>query len=300
MNTPIEDFAQAPQRDAGYYTHNNAIADEIFKFLEEESDLRQFFVPKPMNNVLSKTYIIEHDEGIAYQVVGNAEVPRAEDVSTQFTVFLHRNATGYKIDDDQRRINSDDPGYEARKMRRAMERLLKKENKDILDVFMRGAQVVSTISASTDFDVETIADTVASMVVAARNGSRPMQIEPDTILMPYEMFVQLQKDPKFQYVPELYQNILIDAKLNPSGNRGMHFGETGQQVAGLRIITIPELSDTAIILDSKKEAFWLAEDQAPKVTKYRDDEHITDIVDIRHDEQPVCVFPEVLGAIKVQ
>ena len=55
MNTPIEDFAQAPQRDAGYYTHNNAIADEVFKFLEEESDLRQFFVPKPMVNVLSKT-----------------------------------------------------------------------------------------------------------------------------------------------------------------------------------------------------------------------------------------------------
>ena len=107
------------------------------KFLEEKSPVREFCTPKPMNNVLSKTYMIEHDEGTAYQVVGNAEVPRAEDVSTQFTVFLHRNATGYKIDDDQRRINSDDPGYEARKMRRAMERLLKKENKDILDVMMK-------------------------------------------------------------------------------------------------------------------------------------------------------------------
>ena len=85
MNTPIEDFAQAPQRDAGYYTHNNEVADQVFKFLKEESQLRQFFVPKPMNNVLSKTYIVEYEEGLAYQVVGNAEVPRAEDVSTQFT-----------------------------------------------------------------------------------------------------------------------------------------------------------------------------------------------------------------------
>ena len=42
MNTPIEDFAQAPQRDKGYYTHNNEIADEVFKFLEEESPVREF------------------------------------------------------------------------------------------------------------------------------------------------------------------------------------------------------------------------------------------------------------------
>ena len=80
--------------------------------------------------------------------------------------------------------------------------------------------------------------------------------------------------------------------------RRIVFGETGQMVAGLRIITVNELENTAIILDSNKEALWLAEDQQPKVTKYRDDEHISDIVDIRHDEQPVCVFPECLGAIK--
>lgn len=298
MNTDINDFAQAPQRDAGYFTHNNEIADEIFKFLEEESDLRQFFVKKPMNNVLSKTYRIEHDEGLAYQVVGNAEVPRAEDVSKDFTIYLHRNATGYKIDDDQRRINSDDPNYEGRKMRRAMERLLKKENKDIMDVMFAAAQTITTIPAGGSFDVETIADTTAQMIDNARRGPRVMSIQPDVILMPYQMFVELQKDPKFQYVPELYQNILIDAKLNPSGGRGIVFGETGQMVAGLRIITVNELENTAIILDSNKEALWLAEDQQPKVTKYRDDEHISDIVDIRHDEQPVCVFPECLGAIR--
>ena len=295
---PIEDFAQAPQRDPGYYTHNNEVADQVFKFLEEHSPVRELTTPKPMVNVLSKTYIVEHDEGTAYQVVGNAEVPRAEDVSTQFTVYLHRNATGYKIDDDQRRINSDDPQYEAKKMKRAMERLLEKENKDILDVMLRGAQTITTIPASGAFDVETISDTAAQMVVRARTGNRPMKIQPDVILMPYEMFVELQKDPKFQYVPEIYQHILLQAKLSEGGNRGFTYGDTGQQVAGLRIITMNELSNTAIIMDSTKEALWLAEDQAPKVTKYRDDEHITDIVDIRHDEQPVCVFPECFGAIK--
>ena len=62
--------------------------------------------------------------------------------------------------------------------------------------------------------------------------------------------------------------------------------------------TINELENTAIILDSSKDSLWLAEDQAPKITKYRDDEHISDIVDIRHDEQPVCILPECLAAIK--
>lgn len=298
MNTPIEDFAQAPQRDRGYYTHNNEVADQIFKFLEEHSPVRDFTTSKPMNNVLSKTYMVEHDEGTAYQVVGNAEVPRAEDVTTQFTVYLHRNATGYKIDDDQRRINSDDPQYEAKKMKRAMERLLEKENKDILNVMLAGANTLTTIPASGAFDVETITDTVTKMVVQARNGSRPMQITPDVILMPFELFAELQKDPKFQLVPALYQNILTGATIEPGSNRGFTYGDTGQVVAGLRIVIMNELVNTAIIMDSKKEALWLAEDQAPKVTKYRDDEHITDIVDIRHDEQPVCVFPECFGAIK--
>jgi len=167
-----------------------------------------------------------------------------------------------------------------------------------MDVMFAAAQTITTIPAGSAFDVETIADTTAQMIDNARRGPRVMSIQPDVILMPYQMFVELQKDPKFQYVPELYQNILIDAKLNPSGGRGIVFGETGQMVAGLRIITVNELENTAIILDSNKEALWLAEDQQPKVTKYRDDEHISDIVDIRHDEQPVCVFPECLGAIR--
>lgn len=295
---PIEDFADAPQRDGGYFRHNNEIAKEIFNFMEEESNLRQFFTPKPMNGVLSKTYRIEHEEGLAYQVVGNAEVPRAEDVEKEFTVYLHRNATGYRIDDDQRDMHADEPGYEAKKMRRAMERLLKKENIDMMNVMFSAAQTITTIPSGGSFDVETIADTVAKMIENARTGPRTLTIEPDVILMPYQLFVELQKDSNFQYVPEIYQNILLQAKIVPGGNRGIVYGETGQVVAGLRIITINELVNTAIILDSTKEALWLHEDQSPRVTKYRDDEHITDIVDIRHDEQAVCVLPECLGAIK--
>lgn len=295
---PIEDFADAPQRDSGYFRHNNAFAKEFFNFKEEESDWRQFFVKKPMDNVLSKTYRIEHEEGLAYQVVGNAEVPRAEDVSKEFTVYLHRNATGYRIDDDQRDMHADEPDYEAKKMRRAMERLLKKEHIDMMNVMLAATQTVTTIPAGGSFDVETIADTVAKMIDNARNGPRVMTIEPDVILMPYQLFVELQKDPNFQYVPEIYQHILLEAKLKEGGNRAIVYGETGQIVAGLRIVTVNELKDTAIILDSTKEALWLHENKEPKVTKYRDEEHITDIVDIRHDEQAVCVFPECLGAIK--
>ena len=123
-------------------------------------------------------------------------------------------------------------------------------------------------------------------------------LEPDAILMPYSMFVELQRDPKFKFVPEIYQNLLLKATLDGSSNRGILYGDTGQVVAGLRIITVNELINTAIVIDSQKEAFWLCEDTEPTVPAYRDDEHISDIVDIRHDEAPVCVFPECVGAIK--
>lgn len=295
---PIDDFAQAPQRSEGRYFRNNALAPEIIKILEEESDLRQFFTSKPMNGVLSKTFRIEKEEGIAVQIAGNSEVPREEDVRRLFTIYLHRNATGYKIDDDDRKINADDPGYEARKMQAALRRLKKKEDKDIMDVMFAAAQVVTTIPATGTFDVEVISDTVAQMIDNARRGPNKLTLEPDVILMPYKLFVELQKDPKFQFVPQIYQEILLNAKLKEGGNRGIAYGETGQVVSGLRIITINELENTAIILDSSKDSLWLAEDQAPKITKYRDDEHISDIVDIRHDEQPVCVLPECLAAIK--
>ena len=61
---PINTFAQAPQTSEGYYNRNNAIAPEIIKYLEDHSDLRQFFTPKPMKGskfnciFLKQTYFI--------------------------------------------------------------------------------------------------------------------------------------------------------------------------------------------------------------------------------------------------
>ena len=295
----INQFAQAPQTGEGYYRNNNVIEPGIIKFLEDESVLRQFFVPKKMNGVLSKTYIVEREEGIAVRIVGNAEVPRAEDVRRRFTVYLHRNATGYKITDDDKKINRDDPGWESRKMQAALRRLKKREDKDIMDLFFASAAVITSLQSTDAFDVDAITSTVSDMIANARTNTQGyMMLEPDAILMPYSMFVELQQDPKFKFVPEIYQNLLLQATLNGSTNRGILYGDTGQVVAGLRIITVNELVDTAIVIDSQKDAFWLCEDTEPTVTAYRDDEHISDIVDIRHDEAPVCVFPECVGAIK--
>lgn len=294
-----EQFAQAPQVGEGYYRNNNIIEPGIIKYLEDESDLRQFFVPKKMKGVLSKTYIVEREEGIAVQIVGNAEVPRAEDVRRRFTVHLHRNATGYKITDDDKKINRDDPGWEARKMTAALRRMKKKEDKDIMDCFFAAARTVTSVPASDSFDVDAITSTISDMIEDARTNTQGyMMLEPDVILMPYSMFVELQQDPKFKFVPELYQNLLLQATLDGSSNRGILYGDTGQVVAGLRIITVNELVNTAIVIDSQKDAFWLCEDEEPTVNAYRDDEHISDIVDIRHDEAPVCIYPECVGAIK--
>lgn len=295
----INQFAQAPQTSEGYYRNNNVIVPGIIKYLKDESALRQFFVEKKMEGVLSKTYTVEREEGIAVRIVGNAEVPRAEDVRRQFTVYLHRNATGYKITDDDKKINKDDPGWEARKMQAALRRLKKKEDKDIMDLFFASARTVTSLGSGDAFDVDAISETVSSMIEYARNQVEGYtMLEPDAILMPYSMLVELQRDPKFRFVPEIYQNLLIKATLNGGENRGILYGDTGQVVAGLRIITVNELVNTAIIIDSQKDAFWLCEDQEPMVNAYRDDEHISDIVDIRHDEAPVCVYPECVGAIK--
>lgn len=295
---PLDSFAQAPQRGEGHYFKNNVLAPEVKKILKEESDIRQFYTPKSMDGALSKSFRLEKEEGIAVQIAGNSEVPREEDVRRMFHVVLHRIATGYKIDDDDKRINRNEPNYEKNKMEAAIRRLHKKENKDLMDVMFAGAQTITEIPVDGDFDVESIADTVAKMIDNARKGQNKLTLEPDVILMPYQMFVELQKDPKFQYVPEIYQNILLDAKIVKGGNRGIHYGETGQIVAGLRIITINELDNTAIILDSSKDSLWLCEDDAPRISKYRDEEHISDIVDIRFDQQAVCVLPECLAAIK--
>ena len=295
----INQFAQAPQTSEGYYRNNNVIVPGIIKYLKDESALRQFFVEKKMEGVLSKTYTVEREEGIAVRIVGNAEVPRAEDVRRQFTVYLHRNATGYKITDDDKKINKDDPGFESRKMEAALRRLKKREDKDIMDLFFASARTITNLAATDEFDVDAISETVSGMIEYARTNTQGyMMLEPDAILMPYSMFVELQQDPKFKFVPEIYQNLLLQATLNGSTNRGILYGDTGQVVAGLRIITVNELVDTAIVIDSQKDAFWLCEDTEPTVTAYRDDEHISDIVDIRHDEAPVCVFPECVGAIK--
>ena len=207
----IEQFSKAPQTGEGHYNRNNVVAPEIIKFLEDESDLRQFFTPKKMEGALSKTFTVEKEEGIAVQIVGNSEVPREEDVRRRFTVHLHRNATGYKIDDYDKRINRDDPSYETRKMQAAMRRMLKKENKDIMDVMFAAAQTVTTIPSGDSFDVASISDSVVTMIENAKQSNGHLVIEPDVILMPYAFFVELQKDPKFQFVPEIYQHLLLNA-----------------------------------------------------------------------------------------
>lgn len=285
----LEQLVNQPQMSRGRWTNNTEIAPEIIKFLEDEVDLQPFFVKKPMNNVLSKSFRIQKEEGIAVQIAGNSEVPRAEDVEKLFTVFLMRIATGYRVDDDDKRINADEPGFEAKKMQRAMERLMKKQRLDITNVFKAAAQGTMTYP-STGITVSSIRDAVNTMIQVAEHDF----VQPDTIFMSYQNFRALQTDPNFKYVPEIFQRILIEGRISPGASRQTYSGYTGQSVDGLEVYICNELGTDVILLDSTKESLWLCEDQAPTITKYRDDEHISDIVDIRYDYQPVCVRPECL------
>ena len=294
----LEHFAHAPQESDGYQRHNNAVAPEVITFLKDECDLREFFVEKPMQGVLSKSYRIEKEEGVAVQIAGNAEVPRAENVQRLFTIYLHRNATGYKIDDDERKMNKDDPGYEARKMQNAMKRMLKKERLDMTQVFIAAPQGVQNVTGGlTNLNVSVIKAAIDAMIASAVDDD----IEPTVAFMSYAAFRQLQADPDFKYIPEVFQKILLEGKFNEGGrNRTAISGPTGQYIDGVEIYIVNELGNDIILLDETKEALWLAEDQEPTITAYRDDEHISDIVDIRHDQQPVCVRPECLYKIHIQ
>lgn len=288
-------FANAPDHSSdGHFRNNTEVAPEIIKYLEDESDLRPFFVPKPMRGVLSKSFRIAKDEGVAVQIAGNAEVPRAEDVEKMFTIFLHRNATGWKVDDDDKKINSDDPNYLSRKMTRAMERLYKKERLDMKNVFVAAPQ--NTLSYTGTITVDDIKNAVVTMITQTQ-GYGMDDIQPTTVFMSYQTFRELQLDPNFKYVPEIFQRLLLEGKISESATKSPLSGPTGQIVDGLDIYLMNELGTDIILLDTTKEALWLAEDQEPTITRYRDDEHISDIVDIRHDEQPVCVRPECLFKI---
>lgn len=288
-------FANAPDHSSdGHFRNNTVVAPEIIKYLEDESDVRPFFVSKPMRGVLSKSFRIAKDEGIAVQIAGNAEVPRAEDVEKMFTIFLHRNATGWKVDDDDKKINRDDPQYLTRKMTRAMERLYKKERLDMKNVFIAAPQ--NTMSYTGTLTVDDVKNAVVTMVTQTV-GYGMDDIQPDIIFMSYKTFRELQLDPNFKYVPEIFQRLLVEGKISAGASRSSLSGPTGQMVDGLDIHLMNELDTDIILLDSTKEALWLAEDQEPTITRYRDDEHISDITDIRHDEQPVCVRPECLFKI---
>lgn len=296
----LEHFAHAPQESDGYQRNNTTIAPEIITYLKDECDLREFFVPKPMQGVLSKSFRIEKEEGVAVQIAGNAEVPRAENVQKLFTIYLHRNATGYKIDDDERKMNSDDPGYEARKMENAMKRMLKKERLDMTQVFLAAPGGVTNVTGGlSNLNVSVIKAAVDAMIASA---SVEDDIEPTMLFMSYAAFRQLQADPDFKYIPEVFQKLLLEGRFMEGGrtNKRAISGPTGQYIDGIEIYIVNELGNDIILLDETKDALWLAEDQQPTITSYRDYEHISDIVDIRHDQQPVCVRPEALYKIHIQ
>lgn len=291
----LEHFAEAPQQSPGRITNNTVVSPEVITYLEDESDFRQYFVVKPTNGVFSQTYKIEREDGMAVQVAGNSEVPRAEPVNKYFTVFLKRIATGYAIDDDDRRINANDPSFETRKMQYALKRMVRKQNYDMANVLISGAG--STTAGNTGkLTVALIKQAILSMISAVKTARDENEYaEPDTIFMSYAKFIELQADEDFKLVPEIYREILLSNGI--TGSTSNLSGPTGQSVAGLNIVIMNELINDVIIIDSKREALWLVEDTAPTITKYRDEEHISDIVDIRHDLQPVCVFPEFIHKI---
>ena len=82
----------APQTSGGRVRNNNLLTTEVIQYLEEKNDLREFFTKKTFGKELSKSYPVEKKQGRAVHLIGNAEIPKQEDVKKFITAFTAKMA----------------------------------------------------------------------------------------------------------------------------------------------------------------------------------------------------------------
>jgi hypothetical protein len=281
MKTP-EEFAHM-QTPAGAGKNNVYYSDEVIEYLNEISDIRPYFKRIPMGTARAKSIKIKQKEGIAAQIIGNAEVPRARDVERKIYIELHRNASGYDINFDDRIENADDPQFESREYQRSLERLDLKERADCAAVMIAGAGSGTSVPALT-FDVDVVRDAITDFNSLPRNVRQ--KVKADTIFLSEKSFRKIINSDQFKFIPDLYKDVLLR-------------GDIGNVIDGLKTVIFDELEDTIIIAAIREEPLWLAEGAGTIISVYSDGRHMTDSVDFRHDEEAICAYTDYLAAIQI-
>jgi len=279
---PIEKFAKA-QVPTGEGKNNVFYSDEVIEYLNEVSDVRPYFKRVPMGTARAKSVTIRQKEGIAAQIVGNAEVPRARDVEKKIYIELHRNASGYDINWDDKIENADNPNFEREEYDRALERLDLKERADCAAVMIAGAGTGTSVPEA-DFDVQVVREAITEFNSLPWN--RRNKVKADTIFLSEKSFRKVIDSEQFKFIPELYKGILLQ-------------GSIGNVIDGLDTVIFEELEDTVIIAAIKQEPLWLAENNQSIVAVYDDPKYLTNSVDFRHDEEALCAYSQYLSSIQI-
>ena len=279
---PIDKFAKA-QTTPGEGKNNVYYSDEVIEYLNEVSDIRPYFKRIPMGTARAKTMTIKQKEGIAAQIIGNAEVPRARDVERKIYIELHRNASGYDINWDDKIENADNPNFEREEYNRALERLDLKERADCAAVMIAGAGSGTTVPAAA-FDVQVVRDAITDFNSLPWN--RRQKVKADTIFLSEKSFRKIIDSDQFKFIPELYKDVLLQ-------------GYIGNVIDGLQTVIFEELEDTIIIAAIKQEPLWLAENTHSIVAVYDDPKYLTNSVDFRNDEEALCAYSQYLSAIQI-
>lgn len=253
----------------------------LIEYLNEVSILRPYFKKIDMGDDRIRVITVTQQEGIAAQIIGNAEVPRSRDVDKEIYIRLRRNASGYDVTYDELRENKGNPGFERDLYNRALERLYLKERADMVNVLVAGAGSGTTVSTNV-FDIDTIRDAVTDF------NSQPYNIKTnavaDTIFLSEKALRTLESSDNYKIVPSMYEKRITQ-------------GSIGARVEGLDTVIVPELGDVLVIAAVKKEPLWLAEGSGTIISKYSNPKYLTESTDFRHDQESLCAESRYLTSI---
>lgn len=262
------------------YQWDPELSEDILQYFKEESDFRKF-----LKVLTVDSYVVnlprKWSTGIAVEVVEGSEIPKQRDVFDVLSVNLRQNGTGIKMTDEEQDMMKFDKNYFQTEAKRAVERLLRKENQDCSLIFKAGAgHTIASANQTVKYDD----------VVRAKTYMRelPYGTDPDTIIMSPRSYSDLLLDPDFKN----YSNSGITQVVTK--------GDVGQYIAGMRIVIIPEVGSDLFLFDSGIEFGYLVQKGQVHTESYRLNATREDVLDLTFYEKPCVLRPDALLKLEIK
>lgn len=275
----LEEFAQGGS-SSGTVRWEPYLEKTIQQYVESNSVLRDLCYIYRLNGTYTANIPRNYSTGSAVEVVEGAEIPAVRQVMTTVDVRVAENGTAIEMTDESKMLDWYGD-LVARELQEAAKRMLRKENADIMDVFVDGAG--SSADGLGD-DVLTFEDLLAAKVYL-----RERFYNPDTVFVNPNQYADLVKDDRF-----------ID--LSQSGTTDpLRQGTIGGSVAGMRVVEIPEIPNkTVLVVDMSENPLWLVVLQDIQVEQFRIPDRRSDKVQMTAYEKPAVLKPEVIRKISIK